>query len=122
MLPDATQSGEAASSTERKINFSDYEPWCGKPLPLAPCSDEIIRVDKTILEREKESQRTGRGYNAGTSLRGCQIYCILRHFPHDTPDECKRSIVTFEKVAARKPYLWRTDLRQLLLRKCEIAF
>ncbi len=59
---------------------------------------------------------------AGSSLVGCRIYCTVRYFPHDTPDECKASIATFEKEAARKPHLWRTNLRLLLLEKCKIPF
>jgi len=102
--------------------LADYVYWCGKPLDLSPCVDEIIRVDKEILYREKRAYETGLGYNAGNSLVGCRAYCVVRHFPHDTPDECKASVATFEKQAARKPYLWRTDLRQLLLEKCKIPF
>jgi hypothetical protein len=102
--------------------LAEYQPWCGKPLGLSPCVDEIIRVEKEILSREKEAYRTGLGYNAGSSLVGCRIYCTVRHFPHDTPDECKASVATFERGAARKPYLWRTNLRQLLLEKCKIPF
>jgi hypothetical protein len=110
------------AASDRAEDLANYEPWCGKPLVLSPCVDEIIRVDKEILSREKHAQRTGMGYNAGNSLVGCRIYCIVRHFPHDTPDECKASIATFEKAAARKPYLWRTDLRQLLIEKCKLPF
>ncbi len=102
--------------------LTKYKPWCGKPLALPSCVDEIIRVEKEILSREKEAHRTGLGYNAGSSLVGCRIYCTVRYFPHDTPDECKASIATFEKEAARKPYLWRTNLRLLLLEKCKIPF
>jgi hypothetical protein len=84
--------------------------------------DEIIRVEKEILSREKEAYTTGRGYNVGSSLVGCRIYCTVRHFPHDTPDECKASVAAFEQEAARKPYLWRTNLRHLLIEKCKIPF
>jgi hypothetical protein len=102
--------------------LAKYEPWCGKPLALPSCVDEIISVDKELLSRAKEFYRTGRPYNAGNSLVGCRIYCIVRHFPHDTPDECKASVATFEKEATRKPYLWRTNLRMLLMEKCNIPF
>jgi hypothetical protein len=112
----------APSLSDRAEMLAKYEPWCGKPLTLPSCVDEIISVDKELLSRAKEFYRTGRPYNAGNSLVGCRIYCIVRHFPHDTPDECKASVATFEKEAARKPYLWRTNLRQLLLEKCDIPF
>ncbi len=112
----------APAAPDRAEKLANYQPWCGKPLGLSPCVDEIISVDKELLSREKEFQRTGRGYNAGNSLVGCQIYCVFRHFPHDTPDECKASIATFENEAARKPYLWRTNLRLLLLEKWKIPF
>jgi hypothetical protein len=112
----------APAVPDRAEMLSKYEPWCGKPLTLSPCVDEIIRVDKEILSREKDAYRTGLGYNAGNSLVGCRIYCTVRHFPHDTPDECKASVATFEKEAVRKPYLWRTNLRMLLMEKCEIPF
>jgi hypothetical protein len=112
----------ASTVPNRAEMLSDYEPWCGKSLGLSPCVDEIIRVDREILLREKRAFATGLGYNAGNSLVGCRIYCIVRHFPHDTADECKASVSTFEKQAARKPYLWRTDLRQLLLEKCRVPF
>jgi hypothetical protein len=102
--------------------LAEYQPWCGKPLGLSPCVDEIIDVEKEILSRERRAYETGIGYNAGNSLVGCRIYCIVRHFPHDTSGECKVSVATFEKQASRKPYLWRTDLRQLLLEKCKIPF
>jgi len=91
-------------------------------MQLTSCADEIIGVDKEILAREKESRRTGRSYNTGLSLRGCQNYCILRYFPRDTPEECTASIATFEQLAAKKSYLWRTELRQSLLAKCKRAF
>ncbi|MFC5486568.1 hypothetical protein, partial [Microvirga aerilata] len=102
--------------------FSATASWCGKPLGLSPCVDEIIQVEKDILSRDKRAYKTGIGYNAGSSLVGCRIYCTVRHFAHDTPDECKVSVATFEKEAARKPYLWRTNLRLLLMEKCEIPF
>jgi hypothetical protein len=107
---------------DRAEMLAEYQPWCGKPLGLSPCVDEIIRVEKEILSREKEAYRTGLGYNAGSSLVGCRIYCTVRHFPHAAPDECKVSVATFEKEAARKPYLWRTNLRLLLMEKCKIPF
>jgi hypothetical protein len=116
------QQSEAPVKSDRATDLAKYVQSCVKPPPLAACADEIIDVDKVILEREKEFQRSGRGYNAGTSLRGCQIYCILRYYPHDTPQECKASIATFERMAVRKPYLWRTNLRLLLLEKCGLAF
>ena len=112
----------APAAPDRAQMLADYEPWCGKPLGLSPCVDEIIQVEKDILSREKRAYKTGIGYNAGSSLVGCRIYCTVRHFPHDTPDECKASVATFEKEAARKPYLWRTNLRLLLIEKCEIPF
>ena len=112
----------APSVQGRAEKLAKYEPWCGKPLPLPSCVDEIISVDKELLSRAKAFHRTGRPYNAGNSLVGCRIYCIVRHFPHDSPDECKASIATFEKEAARKPYLWRTNLRLVLLEKCDIPF
>jgi hypothetical protein len=112
----------APSPSGRAEMLAKYQPWCGKPLALPSCVNEIISVDKELLSRAKEFQKTGRPYNAGNSLVGCRIYCITRHFPHDTPDECKASVATFEKEAARKPYLWRTNLRQLLLEKCDIPF
>jgi hypothetical protein len=112
----------APAAPDRAEMLVEYQPWCGKSLGLSPCVDEIIRVEKEILSREKEAHRTGLGYNAGNSLVGCRIYCTIRHFPHDTPDECKVSVATFEKEAVRKPYLWRTNLRLLLMEKCEIPF
>ena len=112
----------APAAPDRAEMLAKYQPWCGKPLALPSCVDEIISVDKELLSRAKEFHRTERLYNAGNSLVGCKIYCIVRHFPHDTPDECKASVATFEKAAARKPYLWRTNLRLLLMEKCNIPF
>jgi hypothetical protein len=110
------------AAPDRAEMLVEYQPWCGKPLGLSQCVDEMIRVEKEILSGEKEAYRTGHGYNAGSSLVGCRIYCTVRHFPHDTPDECKASIATFEKEAVWKPYLWRTNLRLLLMEKCKIPF
>jgi hypothetical protein len=76
-----------------------------------------LLLEKEILSREKETYRTGLGYNAGSSLVSCRLYCTVRYFPHDTPDECNASVATFEEDSL-KPYLWRTKLRMLLMEKC----
>jgi hypothetical protein len=114
--------GAAEPKPDRAAEIARYQYWCGRTLTLASCVYEIIELDKVLLERKKEFQKTGREYYAGNSLIGCHTYCILLYFPHDTASECKASIATFEKVAMRKPYLWRTDLRQLLLERCKLAF
>jgi hypothetical protein len=108
----------AQASGGHSDQIAHYEPWCGGPKALAPCVDEIVRVDRELASREREFKRTGRGYNAGTSLRGCQIYCILRHFPHETPKQCSSTTATFKRTARTQPYLWKADLAQLLKEKC----
>ena len=105
-------------SGDRTSETIDYEEWCGGPRALAPCVNEIIRVDKVLTGFEREFRRTGQGYNYGNSLRGCQIYCIRRHFPHETPEECTSTAATFKRAVKTRPYLWKTDLRQVLKEKC----
>lgn len=122
LVPIQLSQAQTAPASSRAEDLAKYEPWCGKPPTMPACVDEIIRVDKEILAREKETRRTGLGYNAGSSLVGCRIYCTIRYFPHDTSDECRTSIGIFERAAIKKPYLWRTGLRQLLLEKCKISF
>jgi hypothetical protein len=78
MMP-ASVRAQAPSDTSGEL--SRLEPWCGGPKKLAPCVDQIIIVDSELKRREADAKRTGRGYNFGLSLRGCQVYCILRHFP-----------------------------------------
>ena len=108
----------AQVSGERTSETTDYEEWCGGPRALAPCVNEIIRVDKVLTGFEREFRRTGQGFSYGNSLRGCQIYCILRHFPHETPEECTSTAATFKRAVKTRPYLWKTDLRQVLKEKC----
>jgi hypothetical protein len=41
----------AQSVRDRAEMLAKYKPWCGKPLALPSCVDEIIRVEKEILSR-----------------------------------------------------------------------
>src|SRR5688572_14751824 len=52
------QQPDAPVKPDRATELGKYVDSCVKPLPLVACTDEIIRVDKVILEREKESQRS----------------------------------------------------------------
>jgi hypothetical protein len=52
----------ALAAPDRAEMLAEYQPWCGKPLGFSPCVDEIIRVEKENLSREKEALRTGLGY------------------------------------------------------------
>jgi hypothetical protein len=118
LLPAAQAS--ARGSPEWQGTIADYELWCNGPKALNACVDEIIRVDRIMASLERYFKRTGQGYNAGLSVQGCKSYCILRHFPYDTPQECASTEAKFRRVARAKPYLWKANLRFLLKEECGI--
>jgi hypothetical protein len=98
-----------------------FQPYCGGPRPVGSCVNEIIRIDRELKEREANFRKTGQGYNAGLSLTGCYSYCVLRHFPHETPQHCAASVPGFRRAAQKAPGLWKTDLHDLLAEACGLA-
>ena len=118
LAPCATVVALAQASAERSADIAAYEEWCGGPRALTACVHEIIRVDTKLAALERQFQKTRQAYNYGNSLRGCQIYCILRHFPHGTAQECASTASTFKRAARTNPYLWKTDLARLLTEEC----
>jgi hypothetical protein len=89
------------------------------PKALDPCVDEIIRVFRRLDELERGSRKTGFGYNAGNGLVGCAAYCLERYFPDNTPEQCRSSLATFDRLAKVKPYLRRTAIRSTMAEKCK---
>lgn len=104
----------------RNEQMADYEPWCDGATSLIQCVDRIVWVDQELKQREALSKRTGRPdtANRGLSLMGCYNYCTLRHFPVETPQECRTSMATFRQASRSRPALLKTSIKGYLNREC----
>ena len=74
---------------------------------------------KRLDELERWSRRTGSGYNAGNGLVSCAAYGLERYFPDATPEQCRSSLATFDRLVKVKPYLRRTAIRSTMAEKCK---
>jgi len=84
---------------------------------LRSCVAEIVRVDREIRRRVQ----SGHPGNLGTSLVGCYNECIGKHFPTDTPEQCTGSKARFAQITRTNAAFGRTDLRDLLVERCDQA-
>lgn len=112
---------DSAANVTASKEATIFQPYCGGLRPFPSCVDEIIRIDRERKEREAHFRRTGQKHNAGLSLTGCYNYCVLRHFPHETPQQCAASVPRWKRAAQNRPGLWKTDLHDLLAQECGLA-
>jgi hypothetical protein len=103
----------------RAEKIARLEYWCSGRTALPQCVREIVRVDREIKKLDEMLRRTGQDANRGLSLMGCYNYCILRHFPFDTPGECKATVARFRRSAASNHGLMKTALKGHLDRTCK---
>ena len=106
---------------EKAAELARYGEWCGGPRDLEQCTDSIIYLDQEIRRRESIVRRTKNPNNMGNlglAIAGCPEYCRMRYFPSDSPEECKETIATFQRMARIKPYLRKSDFRQSLTDSC----
>jgi hypothetical protein len=118
------QSPAQRAQRMRAEKLANLEFWCGGPKPFVSCIDVIISLDTELRRREALVRETGDATmmgNLGLSIMGCPNYCLLKHFPTDTPNACKDSISNLERAMLRRPQVRRTNLRDVLVQECGLS-